>query len=132
MGRSSILYICPCLVLLLGSSPVPAQTPPQPLIELPPFTFQAAQNRIEIGTGSNAGRSVLVLTGNVQFTWGDVTLKADKLVLDQKTQRGEASGNVVLTRGDETIRGDFFILDGSLARFDSQGATAVSPPFYVR
>lgn len=131
-GRSSCKPLFSFLVLVLGASRILAQEPTQPPVELPQVTFQADHPHTEIGTGSNAGHLVVMLIGNVRFNWGDVALRADKVVYNPKTQRGEATGNVIVTRGDESVRGDFFILDGTKALFDSKGATAVSPPFYVR
>jgi hypothetical protein len=69
----------------------------------------------------------------VVLTWGDVQLRAERLVYDPtRFFYGEAFGNVVLRRGDEELRGSTFILNGQEGLFVAEDAVLASPPLYIR
>ncbi|GAB4451326.1 MAG: hypothetical protein OHK0029_00270 [Armatimonadaceae bacterium] len=73
----------------------------------------------------------MLLKGNVVLEWGDVRIRADRMIFDPQQNQGEATGNVVVQRGDEILRGERFIFDSVAGQFRAQSAVALSPPFSV-
>lgn len=108
--------------------PPPVLPPPVTGEPLPPFKLNGT---ISIETGKN-GEVKTVFTDRPVFTIGDIRLEADRMEVSYSPLQVEASGNVLLKRGDEELRGTSFLLQGDKGIFDAQGATAISPPFYIR
>lgn len=86
------------------------------------------------------------------LTVGDLRLEADRVEIEMvpataspqagtgqtpsEGQRGRifvrAGGNVLLQRGDEKLQGDSLVLESDEGVFDAQGATIITPPFFIR
>jgi lipopolysaccharide export system protein LptA len=76
-------------------------------------TVNYAADRIELQDKAQR----VVLSGNVQITQGDLTLRAPRTTVSYsnqgglKIQRLDAAGGVDVRRGDETARGDVAVYD---------------------
>lgn len=122
------LFVIPALLLAQEATvPVPPGKP------LPPFTVKFGQiNTLLQSEDSTIGAPKRTeFTGDVQLLWGDVTLRANRLVYDENLGSIEASGNIVLVRGIETIRGSSITIFLNTGNFVVQNGVVISPPYSI-
>lgn len=99
MGGSAFTLLACCLVSVINATPeVPAGLP-RPL--------EVAADRTTI----YPRESLFILSGNVCLIYGDISLSADRVVLDRARGRATAVGNVILWDRGEQIFGDEAIYD---------------------
>jgi hypothetical protein len=73
----------------------------------------------------------VVVENGVEFSIGDVRVRATRVEYDPRTLGFVAEGEVVFERGDETIRAARLVYDPETGMGVADEAVAVSPPFYV-
>ena len=100
---------------------------------LPPFVlkFRAADFALPAGDGGIGAPSTVTFSGNVLLVWGDVTLRAKRLVYDAVLGRFDGSGDILLTRGTETVRGDTITFFAQTGAFTATNSVVVSPPYSI-
>ncbi len=122
------LFVIPAL--LVAQEAVPVAPPGDPL---PLFTVKYGEIKTTLSGGEDGIGSPkrTVFTGDVRLEWGDVSIRADRIVYDEDVGNIEATGNVVLVRGTETIRGASFTLFLNTGNFVVQNGSVVSPPYSI-
>ncbi len=63
---------------------------------------------------------LLVATGQVEMTWKDMVMTADRAEFHRATQILTASGNVSLTKAGETLQGDSLVLEAETGRAEME------------
>lgn len=126
------LFAAPCVAQT--DTPLVLSAPPSPLGEpLPPFNVRYSRVETTLpatDTGIGAPRLV-VFSGDVRLEWGDVTLRAKRLVYDAAKAQFDGTGDIVLTRGIETVRGDSITFFTDTGAFAVQNGVVVSPPYSI-
>jgi hypothetical protein len=86
---------------------------------------------IQSGTGGIGAPKRTEFSGDVRLVWGDVSLRADRIVYDEGLGNIVANGNIVLVRGIETIRGSSITIFFNTGTFVVQNGVVVSPPYSI-
>jgi len=100
---------------------------------LPPFHVRYSQIETTLpasDTGIGAPRLV-VFSGDVLLEWGDVSLRAKRLVYDAAKGQFDGTGDILLTRGIETVKGDSIVFLTETGAFVVQNGVVVSPPYTI-
>lgn len=129
----ALLIFC---LLITAATPAAAQQ-----TALEPGVAEAESNRAQVefdGTlvGDADGR--LTVTGNVVFTYGDLTIRADEMVVEPGGEVAHFTGNVLVATPEQEFTGTRFVYDmpaGTSVLFQPRGileVESVEGPVYFK
>lgn len=88
-----------------------------------PIVLQWADSLVGMG---NAGADVKEFLGNVRFTQGNVTVKCDRAVYDNATNRAKLFGNVIITQEGMVLKTPHATYDGNTFIAEADGGVKIT------